>query len=449
MAHATVALVGRPNVGKSTLFNRLVGRRSAIVESFPGVTRDRHIGHSKYKGYSFIVIDTGGFEPDADTSLLQQMRLQAQMAVEEADLTVLVVDAREGWIPADLDIFQSLSRSGKPILVAANKTDVPHLDHQSVDFYRFGIEQVFPISAEHDRGIGELLEVASQLVTLQEEKPKQEDEQLIKVAVVGKPNAGKSSLVNALLGEQRMIVDSIPGTTRDPVDSLCFFQDKRFLLVDTAGIRRKGRVSQKVETYSVVAALKAIERADVALLVMDSTELVSEQVMRIAGYVMDRARALVIVLSKWDLVDTRQLNIKKAEQLVFDKLNFIDFAPLVPVSAMKGDRVDRLFGLILKVHGQYTRRIKTSDLNSVMQLIVERHPPPAKSGRPTKIYYSNQISVAPPSFVFMTNHPEKTNFSYERYVTNQLRHYFGFEGTPLQLIWRKKSASRERGSKRS
>ena len=225
-----------------------------------------------------------------------------------------------------------------------------------------------------------------------------------------------------------MIVDSIPGTTRDPVDSLCFFQDKRFLLVDTAGIRRKGRVSQKVETYSVVAALKAIERADVALLVMDSTELVSEQVMRIAGYVMDRARALVIVLSKWDLVDTRQLSIKKAEQLVFDKLNFIDFAPLVPVSAMKGDRVDRLFGLIQKVHGQYTRRIKTSDLNSVMQLIVERHPPPAKSGRPTKIYYSNQISVAPPSFVFMTNHPEKTNFSYERYVTNQLRHYFGFEG---------------------
>ena len=255
--------------------------------------------------------------------------------------------------------------------------------------------------------------------------------------------------MNALLGEQRLIVDSIPGTTRDPVDSLCSFQDKRFLLVDTAGIRRKGRVSQKVETYSVVAALKAIERADVALLVMDSTELVSEQVMRIAGYVMDRARALVIVLSKWDLVDTRQLSIKKAEQLVFDKLNFIDFAPLVQVSAMKGDRVDRLFGLIQKVHGQYTRRIKTSDLNSVMQLIVERHPPPAKSGRPTKIYYSNQISVAPPSFVFMTNHPEKTNFSYERYVTNQLRHYFGFEGTPLQLIWRKKSASRERGSKRS
>ena len=448
MAHAAVALVGRPNVGKSTLFNRLVGKRSAIVESFPGVTRDRHVGHSHYKGYSFIVIDTGGFEPDAETSLLQQMRLQSQMAVEEADLTVLVVDAREGWIPADVEIFQSLSRSGKPILVAANKADVPQIDDQSVDFYHLGTEQVFPISAEHGRGIGELLDAASQLVNLNEEKLNQADEELIKVAIVGKPNAGKSSLVNALLGEKRMIVDSVPGTTRDPVDSLCSFRNQHFLLVDTAGIRRKGRVSQKVETYSVVAALKAIERADVALLVLDSSEMVTEQVMRIAGYVMDRARALVVVLSKWDLVGPHQLSQKNAERLVFEKLNFIDFAPLVTVSALKGDRMDRIFRLIQKVHDQYHRRIKTSDLNSVMQLISQRHPPPAKSGRPTKIYYSNQVSVAPPSFVFMTNHPEKTNFSYERYVTNQLRHYFGFEGTPLQLIWRKKSSSREERSKR-
>ena len=448
MAHAAVALVGRPNVGKSTLFNRLVGKRSAIVESFPGVTRDRHVGHSHYKGYSFIVIDTGGFEPDAETSLLQQMRLQSQMAVEEADLAVLVVDAREGWILADVEIFQFLSRSGKPILVAANKADVPQIDDQSVDFYHLGTEQVFPISAEHGRGIGELLDAASQFVNLNEEQLNQADEELIKVAVVGKPNAGKSSLVNALLGEKRMIVDSVPGTTRDPVDSLCSFRNQQFLLVDTAGIRRKGRVSQKVETYSVVAALKAIERADIALLVLDSNEMVTEQVMRIAGYVMDRARALVVVLSKWDLVDPRQLSQKKAERLVFEKLNFIDFAPLVTVSALKGGRMDRIFRLIQKVHAQYHRRIKTSDLNSVMQLISQRHPPPAKSGRPTKIYYSNQVSVAPPSFVFMTNHPEKTNFSYERYVTNQLRHYFGFEGTPLQLIWRKKSSSREERSKR-
>ena len=448
MAHAAVALVGRPNVGKSTLFNRLVGKRSAIVESFPGVTRDRHVGHSHYKGYSFIVIDTGGFEPDAETSLLQQMRLQSQMAVEEADLAVLVVDAREGWISADVEIFQSLSRSGKPILVAANKADIPQIDDQSVDFYHLGTEQVFPISAEHGRGVGELLDAASELINLNEEIPNQADEEIIKVAVVGKPNAGKSSLVNALLGEKRMIVDSVPGTTRDPVDSLCSFRNQKFLLVDTAGIRRKGRVSQKVETYSVVAALKAIERADVALLVLDSSEMVTEQVMRIAGYVMDRARALVVVLSKWDLVEPRQFSQKKAESLVFEKLNFIDFAPLVTVSALKGDRMDRIFRLIQKVHAQYHRRIKTSDLNSVMQLISQRHPPPAKSGRPTKIYYSNQVSVAPPSFVFMTNHPEKTNFSYERYVTNQLRHYFGFEGTPLQLIWRKKSSSREERSKR-
>jgi len=281
---------------------------------------------------------------------------------------------------------------------------------------------------------------------LNDVRPDETENRPIKMTVVGKPNAGKSSLVNALLGQDRMIVDDQPGTTRDPVDSLFQFQGQQYFLVDTAGIRRKAKVGQAVETHSIVAALKAIESADLGLLVIDATELVSEQVMRIAGYVHERGRGLIILLNKWDLVDKRQMTVKKAERLVRERLKFVDFAPVLTVSAKTGLRVERILGLVRQVHAQYTRRIKTSNLNSVMEIIVNRHPPPAKSGRPTRIYYSNQVSVSPPSFVFMTNHPDKTNNYYERYISNQLRHYFGFVGTPLQLIWRKKSSSRSRAT---
>jgi GTP-binding protein len=259
--------------------------------------------------------------------------------------------------------------------------------------------------------------------------------------VIGKPNSGKSSIVNALLGKERMIVDSVSGTTRDPVDSHCSYEGREYLLVDTAGIRRRGRVSQKIETFSIFSALKSIERADVSLLIIDAEEGITEQVMKIAGYANERKKSLLIVMNKWDLVKKDGTTLKQVEEEVYDRLGFISFAPILFVSAKTGQRVPQIFEKILSVHGQYIRRIQTSDLNTILQLIVNQHPPPSKSGRPTKVYYGNQVSVAPPTFVFMTNNPEKTNFAYERYIANQFRYHFGFEGTPLNFIWRKKKST--------
>ncbi len=446
--HSIVAIVGRPNVGKSTLFNRLVGRRSAIVEKKPGVTRDRNYGISKYHGYEFIAIDTGGFEPVAESLLRKQMVQQARLAVEEADCVLFVVNAQEGWTPADGEIYRTLVEAETRLFVVVNKADNPRLEEESTDFYQLGVEIIYPVSAEHNRGIDGLLEEVDQLVSLKMEEKRDSTEEVgrskepIAVAVIGKPNAGKSSIVNALLRKERMIVDSVSGTTRDPVDSHCSYEGREYLLVDTAGIRRRGKVSQKIETFSIVSALKSIERADVTLLIIDAEEGITEQVMKIAGYANERKKSLLIVMNKWDLVKKDGTTLKQVEEEVYDRLGFISFAPILFVSAKTGQRVPQIFEKILGVHGQYVRRIQTSDLNTILQLIVNQHPPPSKSGRPTKVYYGNQVSVAPPTFVFMTNNPEKTNFAYERYIANQFRYHFGFEGTPLNFIWRKKKSTR-------
>jgi len=450
--HSIVAIVGRPNVGKSTLFNRLVGRRSAIVEKMPGVTRDRNYGISKYHGYEFIAIDTGGFEPVAESSLRKQMVQQARLAVEEADCVLFIVNALEGWTPADGEIYRTLVESDTKLYVVVNKADNPRLEEESSDFYQLGVETIYPVSAEHNRGIDGLLEEVNQLVPLKMEEKQVYDEEddrskePIAVAVIGKPNAGKSSIVNALLRKERMIVDSVSGTTRDPVDSHCSYEGREYLLVDTAGIRRRGKVSQKIETFSIVSALKSIERADVTLLIIDAEEGITEQVMKIAGYANERKKSLLIVMNKWDLVKKDGKTLKQVEEEVYDRLGFISFAPILFVSAKTGQRVPQIFEKILIVHGQYVRRIQTSDLNTILQLIVNQHPPPSKSGRPTKVYYGNQVSVAPPTFVFMTNNPEKTNFAYERYIANQFRYHFGFEGTPLNFIWRKKKSARSKNA---
>ena len=446
--HSIVAIVGRPNVGKSTLFNRLVGRRSAIVEKKPGVTRDRNYGISKYHGYEFIAIDTGGFEPIAESSLGKQMLQQARLAVEEADCVLFVVNAQEGWTPADGEIYRTLVEAKTLLFVVVNKADNPRLEEESTDFYQLGVEIIYPVSAEHNRGIDGLLEEVDKLVPLKMEEKRDSTEEAdrskepIAVAVIGKPNAGKSSIVNALLRKERMIVDSVSGTTRDPVDSHCSYEGREYLLVDTAGIRRRGKVSQKIETFSIVSALKSIERADVTLLIIDAEEGITEQVMKIAGYANERKKSLLIVMNKWDLVKKDGTTLKQVEEEVYDRLGFISFAPILFVSAKTGQRVPQIFEKILGVHGQYVRRIQTSDLNTILQLIVNQHHPPSKSGRPTKVYYGNQVSVAPPTFVFMTNNPEKTNFAYERYIANQFRYHFGFEGTPLNFIWRKKKSTR-------
>ena len=453
-SHSIVAIVGRPNVGKSTLFNRLVGRRSAIVEKMPGVTRDRKYGIAKYHGYEFIAIDTGGFETVAESSLRKQMVQQARLAVEEADCVLFVVNAQEGWTPADVEIYRTLVEDETRLFVVVNKADNPRLEEESSDFYQLGVEIIYLVSAEHNRGIDGLLEEVDKMVPLRmEEKPdpaaeEEEDrsKEPIAVAVIGKPNAGKSSIVNALLRKERMIVDSVSGTTRDPVDSLCNFEGREFLLVDTAGIRRRGKVSEKIETFSIVSALKSIERADVTLLIIDAEEGITEQVMKIAGYANERKKSLLIIMNKWDLVKKDGKTLKQVEEEVYDRLGFISFAPILFVSAKTGQRVPLIFEKILSVHGQYVRRIQTSDLNTILQLIVNQHPPPSKSGRPTKVYYGNQVSVAPPTFVFMTNNPDKTNFAYERYIANQFRYHFGFEGTPLNFIWRKKKSSRSRSA---
>ena len=450
--HSIVAIVGRPNVGKSTLFNRLVGRRSAIVEKMPGVTRDRNYGISKYHGYEFIAIDTGGFEPVAESSLRKQMVQQARLAVEEADCVLFIVNALEGWTPADGEIYRTLVEADTKLYVVVNKADNPRLEEESSDFYQLGVETIYPVSAEHNRGIDGLLEEVNHLVPLKMEEKQVYDEEddrskePIAVAVIGKPNAGKSSIVNALLRKERMIVDSVSGTTRDPVDSHCNYEGREYLLVDTAGIRRRGKVSQKIETFSIVSALKSIERADVTLLIIDAEEGITEQVMKIAGYANERKKSLLIVMNKWDLVKKDGKTLKQVEEEVYDRLGFISFAPILFVSAKTGQRVPQIFEKILIVHGQYVRRIQTSDLNTILQLIVNQHPPPSKSGRPTKVYYGNQVSVAPPTFVFMTNNPEKTNFAYERYIANQFRYHFGFEGTPLNFIWRKKKSARSRNA---
>ena len=450
--HSIVAIVGRPNVGKSTLFNRLVGRRSAIVEKMPGVTRDRNYGISKYHGYEFIAIDTGGFEPVAESSLRKQMVQQARLAVEEADCVLFIVNAQEGWTPADGEIYRTLVEANTKLYVVVNKADNPRLEEESSDFYQLGVETIYPVSAEHNRGIDGLLEEVNHLVPLKMEEKQVYDEEddrskePIAVAVIGKPNAGKSSIVNALLRKERMIVDSVSGTTRDPVDSHCNYEGREYLLVDTAGIRRRGKVSQKIETFSIVSALKSIERADVTLLIIDAEEGITEQVMKIAGYANERKKSLLIVMNKWDLVKKDGKTLKQVEEEVYDRLGFISFAPILFVSAKTGQRVPQIFEKILIVHAQYVRRIQTSDLNTILQLIVNQHPPPSKSGRPTKVYYGNQVSVAPPTFVFMTNNPEKTNFAYERYIANQFRYHFGFEGTPLNFIWRKKKSARSKNA---
>jgi GTP-binding protein len=429
-----VAIVGRPNVGKSTLFNRITGARVAIVEDTPGVTRDRLYHDADWRGRQFTLVDTGGIAARSDDPLVVQVRRQAETALEEADVILFVVDARTGLTADDDEVAELLRRSGRPVILVANKVEDfsdPTLIHE---FYRLGLGDPLPISAIHGLNIGDLLD---RIVDLLPESAAEEDGMALKVAVVGRPNVGKSSIVNRLLGEERVIVSELPGTTRDAIDTYIRQGEREYILIDTAGMRRKSRIADPTEHYSVLRALKAVERADVVLVVLDGTEGVTEQDKKIAGYGHEQGKASIIIVNKWDLVPKDDKTMARYEEMIREELSFMSYAPILFISALTGQRVGRILPAIDAVGAEASRHVATSTLNSIVQEAVMLTPPPAVKGQAVKIFYATQVKVNPPTFIFFCNRPEDVHFSYQRYLENQLRQAFGFEGTPLRLLFRR------------
>lgn len=437
-----VAVVGRPNVGKSTLFNRLAGRRIAIVEDTPGVTRDRIYADVEWLNHSFVLIDTGGIEPYSKDLLVSQMRRQAELAIESADVIVFLTNVKEGVTAADREIAAMLQKSSKPVVLACNKVDqIGEPPMEFYEFYNLGLDEVYPLSSTHGLGLGELLDA----VTAHFDPAQLEDydEEVTRVAVIGKPNAGKSSLINRILGEDRHIVSHIPGTTRDAVDSPYVYEGKQYVFVDTAGMRKRKKVEEAVEHYSVIRSLTAIERSDVCLLLLDATEGVTEQDTKIAGYAHEKGRAVVIVVNKWDLVEKDGKTMNQYRARVMEGLSFMTYAPIVFISAKTGQRVNKLFELIDYVSQQHAMRIATGMLNDVIGDATAQVQPPSDKGKRLKILYATQVGVKPPSFVFFVNNKELFHFSYQRYLENQIRSVFGLEGTPIRMMIREKTKERE------
>ena len=437
-----IAIVGRPNVGKSMLFNKLVGRRLSIVEDTPGVTRDRIYGESEWCGRKFTLIDTGGIEPRTDNQILAFMRDQAQIAIDHANVIVFLTDIKTGLTASDQEVANMLLRCGKPIVLAVNKMDKTGLvDPDFYEFYNLGLGDPIAVSAVHGHGTGDLLDACIQYFP--EEEEEEEEDDAIKVAVIGKPNAGKSSLVNKILGEQRVIVSNVAGTTRDAIDSY-FENDKgKFVFIDTAGIRKKSKVEEDIEKYSVLRATMAIDRADVCLIMIDATEGVTEQDTKVAGLAHEAGKACIIVVNKWDLIEKDGKTMDRMREDIYRDLSFMTYAPILFISAMTGQRVDRLFELIDYVSNQASTRITTGMLNNVLADAQTRVQPPTDKGRRLKIYYMTQVGVRPPHFVFFCNDTRLFHFSYQRYLENCIRSTFGLEGTPVKLSIRQKGEKEE------
>jgi GTP-binding protein len=429
-----VAIVGRPNVGKSTLFNRLVGRRKAIVDDMPGVTRDRNYARVDRFDVPFTLIDTGGFEPVSEDRLLQQMREQSRLAMEEADVILFVMDARQGLIAADREVADMLRKVDKPVFFVLNKVEGEKQEAELGDFYALGVDNLYPVSAEHNRGVDDLMDEV--LASFSRKDDSEEDEGITRIAVVGRPNVGKSSLVNRLLGYERVVANPVPGTTRDSVDSFFTCNKKRFQLIDTAGIRRKGRISLKVEKYSAVDALRSLDRADVALIVINAEEGITEQDVRIAGYACEAGRACILVVNKWDLVKKDNSSTGKFIENLRIELKYLSYAPVVFVSALTGQRTGKILQMVNEVMDDYTKRITTSDLNRIFKEAVTSHHHPLHQGRLVKFYYATQVGTKPPNFAVFTNCPEGIQESYERYLANRFREAFGFSGTPIRFLFR-------------
>ncbi len=431
----TVAIVGRPNVGKSTLFNRLVGGRRAIVEPTPGVTRDRNYGTVEWRGRSFLLVDTGGFEPAAPTPMTQLVVEQAHLAIEEAHVILFLVDTREGLTPLDEEIGLLLrQKAEKRVVVVANKVDTAKRIFHAAEFYRLGFSEVMPASGEHGTGIGELLDHLLSLLP----PPKIEEAPLdaVTIAVVGRPNVGKSSLVNRILGESRVIVSPEPGTTRDAIDTTFMYHGQRYVLVDTAGIRSKSRMGYPYEYYSVLRAIKSVQRCDLALLLLDATTDVVRQDVRIAGITHDAGCASIVVVNKWDLAEKETGVVDQYLQRIREKLGHLEYAPVLFVSALTGQRVLKIFGVVERVLKERSRRIPTNELNRFLEKAVTAHPPPSLKGRPIKFRYATQVGCQPPTFSFFVNNPKGISASYARYLANRLRETYGFEGNPIRLRFR-------------
>ena len=437
MSKPLVAIVGRPNVGKSMLFNRLVGKRLSIVEDTPGVTRDRLYAECEWCGRKFDMVDTGGIEPSTDSEILLFMREQAQIAINAADVIVLVTDIRTGVTAADKDVANMLLRSRKPVVLAVNKADSTGAEDPAVyEFYELGLGDPISVSAIHGHGTGELLDACVANFPPQEEE--EEEDESIKVAVIGKPNVGKSSLINRILGEKRVIVSDMAGTTRDAVDTP-FENDKgKYVFIDTAGIRRRSKVDERVEKFSVMRAQLAIERADVCVIMIDARDGVTDQDTKIAGLAHEAGKASIIVVNKWDLVEKETGTMEKMRKDIMRDLSFMSYAPVLFISAMTGQRTDRLFELINFVNDQSNMRISTGMLNDVLADAQARVQPPTDKGRRLKIYYMTQTGIKPPNFVIFCNSRELFHFSYQRYIENQIRSVFGLEGTPVRIVIRQK-----------
>lgn len=437
-----VAIVGRPNVGKSTLFNNLVGDRVAIVDDMPGVTRDRLYRETEWNGTEFVIVDTGGLEPRNNDFMMTKIKEQAEVAMNEADVILFVVDGKAGVNPLDEEIAYILRKKQKPIILCVNKIDNFVEQQDDVyDFWGLGFENLVPISGGHKVNLGDLLDLVTEMIE-KIELPEDEEDTL-KLAIIGKPNAGKSSLVNRLSGEERTIVSDIAGTTRDAIDTVVQYNDKKYMIIDTAGIRRKSKVEESLEYYSVLRAIKTIKRADVCILMLDGKEGLTEQDKRIAGIAAEELKPIVVVVNKWDLVDKNKVTMKSMREELYAELPFLSYAPIEFVSALTGQRTTKILEISDTIYEEYTKRISTGLLNTVLKEAVLMNNPPTRKGRVVKINYATQVSVAPPRFVLFCNYPELIHFSYARYIENKFRESFGFEGSPILISFEKKNAEKE------
>ena len=442
MSKPIVAVVGRPNVGKSTLFNKLVGRRLSIVEDTPGVTRDRIYGDSEWRSRPFLLIDTGGIEPASDDVILSQMRSQAQLAIDSADVIVMVTDLRSGVVATDREVAAMLQKSGRPVVLCVNKCDsIGNLPPDFYEFYNLGLGEPYPVSAVHGHGTGDLLDAI--FAYFPPESPEEQDDEYIKVAIIGKPNAGKSSLVNKVAREERVIVSDIAGTTRDAIDTVVENQKGKFIFIDTAGIRRKSRIKDNVEKYSIIRAEAAVDRADVCVIMIDATEGFTEQDSKVAGIAHEAGKGCIIAVNKWDAIEKDGGTMNTFRKKLENDFSFMAYAPIIFISAKTGQRLDRLFELIKHVADQNATRISTGMLNDVLADATARVQPPSDKGKRLKIYYITQPSTKPPTFVCFVNNADLFHFSYQRYLENKIRETFGLEGTPVRFIVRERGESRK------